>query len=45
MVANFELPRVEDLKLTTIEFDSNVPIWLEMILKRTVIFQNFWHIV
>ena len=45
VVAKFELPRVEDLKLTTIEFDSKCNYLLEMIYSQLVIFQNFLSIV
>ena len=40
VVAKFELPKVEDLRLTTVALIPDVAIWSEMTVKRTVIFQN-----
>ena len=46
VVTKFELPKVEDLKLTTVQFDPNAVIQLlEMIHSCLAIFINFWHTV
>ena len=41
VVAKFELPKIEDLKLTTIDFDSRCSYLVSNHTERTVIFQNF----
>ena len=46
VVTIFELSRIEDLRLTTVKFDSKVVIeFLEIIHNHPVISLNFWCIV
>ena len=42
VVAKFKLPRVEDLKLTTIEFASKCTYLARNDTHQLVIFQNIW---
>ena len=45
MVAKFELPRVEDLKLTTIEFDSKCTYLARNDTPLASYFPKLWHTV
>ena len=41
VVAKFELPKVEDLRLTTVDLDSKCSYLVSNSTKRTVIIPNF----
>ena len=45
VVAKFELPKVEDLRFTTVEYDSRCSYLARNDTQRTVIFQNCQNIV